>query len=70
MTDAILMGDRGSADYNLKTLAAVILGSVAFVVYAVALPLVRGRGWRWVPPKIIFLVLYWGAVMLAIIRNG
>jgi hypothetical protein len=66
MTDAFLMGDQVSADYNLMTLAALILGSVAFVVYAFALPMVKGRGWRWVPPKIIFLVFFWGTVMLAI----
>jgi hypothetical protein len=66
MTDAFLMGDRVSADRNLMTLAALILGSVAFVVYAFALPIVKGRGWRWVPPKIIHLVCFWGAVMLVI----
>jgi hypothetical protein len=66
MTDAFLMGDRASADYNLITLAALILGSVAFVVYAFALPIVKGRGWRWVAPKIIHLVCFWGAVMLVI----
>ena len=66
MTDATLMGDRVSADHNLMTLSALILGSVAFVVYAFALPIVKGRGWRWVPPKIIDLVCFWGAVMLVI----
>jgi hypothetical protein len=66
ITDAFLMGDRLSADYNLMTLAALTLGSVAFVVYGFALPIVKGGGWRWLPPKIIFLVLFWGAVMLAI----
>ena len=66
MTDALLMGDRVSADHNLMTLAALILGSVAFVVYAFALPIVKGRGWRWVPPKIIHLVCFWGAVMLVV----
>jgi hypothetical protein len=66
MTGAYLMRDTDSADYNLMTLAALILGSVAFVVYAFALPIVKGRGWRWVPPKIIHLVFFWGAVMLVI----
>ena len=66
MTTAFLMGDSVSADYNLMTLAALILGSVAFVVYAFALPIVTGRGWRWVPPKMIHLVCFWGAVMLVI----
>ena len=65
MTDAFLTGDRVSADHNLMTRAALILGSVAFVVYAFALPIVTGQGWRWVPPKIIHLVCFWGAVMLA-----
>ena len=66
MTDAFLMGDRVSADYNLMTLAALLLGSAAYVLYTFALPIVKGRGWRWVPPKIIFLTFFWGAVMLAI----
>jgi hypothetical protein len=65
MTEAFLMGGRVSADRNLTTLSALILGSVAFVVYAFALPIVKGRGWRWVPPKIIHLVCFWAAVMLA-----
>jgi hypothetical protein len=68
--DAFLTGDRLSANYNPITLAALILGSVAFVVYAVALPIVNGRGWEWVPPKIIHLVLFWGAVMLVRICMG
>jgi hypothetical protein len=66
ITDAFLMGDRVSADYNLMTFAALILGSMAFVVYVFALPIVKGRGWEWVPPKIIHLVFFWGAVMLVI----
>jgi hypothetical protein len=66
MTVAFLMGDQVSADYNLMTLSALTLGSVAFVVYALALPIVKGRGWRWVPPKIIHLICLWGAVILAI----
>jgi hypothetical protein len=66
MTDAFLMGGRVSADHNLMTLDTLILGSVAFVVYAFALPIVKGRGWEWVPPKIIHLVFFWGAVMLVI----
>jgi hypothetical protein len=48
------------------TLDALILGSVAFVVYAFARPIVKAGGWEWVPPKIIHLVLFWGAVMLVI----
>jgi hypothetical protein len=66
MTTAFLMGDRVSVDYNLMTLAALILGSVAFVFYAFALPIVKGGGRRWVPPKIVHLVCIWGAVMLVI----
>ena len=60
------MSDRVSADYNLMTVGALILGSVALVVYAFALPVVKGRGWRWVPPKIIHLVFFCGAVKLVI----
>jgi hypothetical protein len=66
MTEAFLTDDRLSADYNLMTRGALILGSVAFLAYAFALPIVKGRGWRWVPPKIIHLVFFWGAVMLVI----
>jgi hypothetical protein len=46
------------------TLAALILGSVAFVAYAITLPIAKDRGWEWVPPKIIHLVLFWGAAIL------
>ncbi len=64
MTDALLMGDRVSADYNLMTFAALFFGSLAFVVYAFALPIAKGRGWRWVVPKIILLVVFWGVAIL------
>ncbi len=64
MTDAFLMGDRVSANYNLLTFAALFLGSLAFVIYALALPIVKGRGWRWVMPEIIFLVVFWGVAIL------
>ena len=76
MTDALLMGDRVSANYNLMTFAAGFFGSLAFVIYAFALPVVKGRGWGWLPAKIIFLVSFWGAVFWAMrtlhsyIRNG
>src|SRR3954469_4703160 len=66
MTDEFLRSDRVAADHKLMTLSALILGSAAFVVYAFALPIVKGRGWIWVPPKIIHLVCFWGAVMLVI----
>jgi hypothetical protein len=65
MTDALLMGDRLSADYNLMTFAALVFGSLAYAVYAFALPIVRGSGWRWVPLKIIFLVCFWLIFILA-----
>jgi hypothetical protein len=64
MTDAFLMGDRVSANYNLLTFASLFLGSLAFLIYAFALPIVKGRGWRWVPPKIIFLVFFWTIFIL------
>jgi len=65
MTDAFLMGDQVSASYNLMTFAALFFGSWAFVIYAVALPIVKGRGSRWVAPKIVFLVCFWAAFFLA-----
>jgi hypothetical protein len=70
MSDAFLVADnrwdRVSADYNLAMFLALFLGSLVFVIYAFALPIVKGRGWKWVLPKIIFLVVYWGVVMLAV----
>jgi hypothetical protein len=65
MTDALLMGDRVSANYNLMTLAAGFFGSLAFVIYAFVLPIVKERGWGWLPAKIIFLVSLWGAAFLS-----
>ncbi len=65
MTDAFLMGDRVSAEYNLITMAALFFGSLAFVVCAFALPIMKGRGWRWVPLKIIFLLCFWAVFILA-----
>ena len=52
--------------FNLLMFGADFLGIVAFVLYAFALPIVKGTGWRWVMPKLIFVVLYWGAGMLAV----
>jgi len=70
MSNALLGGDTPRDDdarlYNLIMLVTPFLGSLAFVIYAFALPIVKGRGWRWVLPKLIFLVFYWGAVMLAV----
>jgi hypothetical protein len=64
MTDAALMGDRVSAEYNLMTFAALFFGSLAFVISAVALPIVKRRGSRWVAPKIIFLICCWAVFVL------
>jgi hypothetical protein len=66
MTGAFQLGDQVSADYNLATLAALFFGSFAFVIYAVGLPIVTGRGWRWVLPKLVFLVCFWCAFIMAI----
>jgi hypothetical protein len=63
ISDAFLMGDRRDADYNLCMMAALLLGSVAFLVHTLALPVMRGYGWGWVPPKIVFLAACWGIVM-------
>jgi len=70
MSDAFLMGDRSDALYNLCMLLALPLGSLAFIVHTFALPLVRGRGWGWVPPKLIFLGAYWGVVFAVMIFQG
>jgi hypothetical protein len=67
MSDALLMGDdprdEYARGYNLLMVVALYLGSFAFLIYTVALPIVTGRCWRWIAPKIIFLAFYWGAVM-------
>jgi hypothetical protein len=60
ISDAFLMGDRGDATYNLCMMLALLLGSLAFLVHTLALPLDKGYGWRWVPPKLIFLGACWG----------
>jgi hypothetical protein len=60
ISDAFMMGDRRDADYNLCMILALLLGSVAFFVHTLALPLIKGYGWGWVPPKLIFLAACWG----------
>lgn len=63
MSDALLMGndprDDDARPYNLLMIAVLYLGSLAFVVYTFALPIMKGRGWRWVFPKLMFLAIYW-----------
>jgi hypothetical protein len=67
MSDALLMGDdprdEFARGFNLLMGVVLYLGSFAFLIYTLALPIVTGRGWRWVVPKIIFLAFYWGAVI-------
>ncbi len=63
ISDAFLMGDRSDAVYNLCMLLAFFLGSAAFLVHTLALPLSKGYGWGWVPPKLIFLAGCWGILM-------
>ena len=56
--------DVDSRGFNLMMFVAHSLGSLAFVIYAVALPIVKGEGWRWVTPKLIFVAIYWVAGIL------
>jgi hypothetical protein len=70
ISDAFLMGDRSDADYNLWMMLALLLGSLGFLVHTFALPIVKGRGWRWVPPKLLFLGASWGAYFAAISFRG
>jgi hypothetical protein len=63
ISDAFLMGDRRDAAYNLCMILALLLGSVAFLVHMLALPLIKGYGWGWVPAKLIFLAACWGMFM-------
>jgi hypothetical protein len=69
MSDALLEGNEPRDDdarfYNLLMVAALYLGSLAFVVYTFALPMLKGQGWRWVLPKILFLAAFWGAIVVA-----
>jgi hypothetical protein len=51
--------DEFSVEYTLNMLASLRLGSLAFVVYTLAMPVIKGRGWRCVIPKLIFLVFFW-----------
>jgi hypothetical protein len=60
VSDAFLMGDRWDANYNLCMMLALLLGSLAFLVHTLALPLYKGYGWRWVAPKLIILAAWWG----------
>ena len=67
MSDALLwLQDQRDADaqlFNLLMIAVFYLGSLAFVVYAFALPMLKGQGWRWVLPKLIFWAAYWCAIV-------
>jgi hypothetical protein len=68
MTDALLMGDRTSANYNLCTFAALVVGSFAFVIHAAiihgTLPVGKRPGASLFVPKLIFLIVLWGAALL------
>jgi hypothetical protein len=70
ISDAFLGGDRGDAAYNLEMVGALLLGSVGFLAHAIGLPAVKGRGWRWVAPKCIFLAVCWaiGIASLCLVR--
>jgi hypothetical protein len=46
-------------EYTLNMLASLRLGSLAFVISTLAMPVIKGRGWRLVIPKLVFLVFYW-----------
>jgi hypothetical protein len=59
ISDAFLMGDRSDADYNLLMGLALFLGSFACLLHSFVLPLVKGYGWGWVVPKLIFLGAVW-----------
>jgi hypothetical protein len=69
MSDALFAGndprDDGARLYNLLMITALYLGSLAFIVHAFSLPILKGQGWRWILPKLIFLAVYWGAIMVA-----
>ena len=65
ISDAALGGDRRDAEYNLWMMLALLLGSLCFLVHTFVLPLVKGGGWGWVAPKILFLGACWGALVLS-----
>ncbi len=56
--------DNDSRGFNLMMFGAHFLGGLAFMIYAFALPIVKGRGWHWVMPKLMILAIYWGAGLL------
>ncbi len=67
ISDALLAADEPGDDdartYNTLMVAAFYLGNLAFVVHACALAAVKGRGWPWLLRKLIFLSVYWAAVL-------
>jgi hypothetical protein len=66
VSNALLVGDRRDGLYNLCMVLSLFIGSFAFVVHTFALPSLRGQGWGWVVPKLIFFGIFWGVVLAAI----
>jgi hypothetical protein len=64
ISDAFFGGDRGDAEYNIYMMLGIFFGSVAFLVHTFALPIVKGYGWGWVVPKLIFLGAVWYSVFV------
>ncbi len=60
ISDAALMGDRSDAVYNLFfMMPALFLGSIACLIHSFLLPTIKGHGWGWIVPKLIFLGVVW-----------
>lgn len=63
LTDAFLMGDRKSANYNLVMMAVFFAGIAACVLHTCYL---ANRGGKWVLLKAILLVLYWAGFLASV----
>jgi hypothetical protein len=64
ISDAFLMGDRGDATYNLCMGLGLFFGSMAFLAHTFVLPIIKGYGWGWIAPKLMFLAAVWCSVFV------
>jgi hypothetical protein len=62
ISDAFLVGPDSDTIYNLCMFLAFFLGGLACLAHTLVLPLIKGHGWGWVVPKLIFVGAVWYAV--------
>ena len=65
LSDALNMptppGEREAHLFNWVMVAVFWLGAAVFFLHALSL---WRRGWRWVGAKLVFLALYWCAILM------